>query len=148
MAAEISGSTSYPGRRNGSCEECAAEFVRTLARGLRWVSRHLGRRPDAISPDNWECRACSPDGIAARERCHLGSNYQLPDAVAASDCRRLSANLRNFSQSPDLQLVPARRSSRAAGDSSAAVWVAALGQNCIDVLICSLDFLLFFYILD
>ena len=83
-----------------------------------------------------------------RERCHLRSNYLWPDAVAPSDCRRLSANLRNFSQSMDLQLVPARRSSRAAGDSSAAVWVAALGQNCIDVLICSLDFLLFFYILD
>ena len=83
---------------------------------------------------------------AARERCHLGRNYQLPDAVAASDCRRLSANLRNFSQSLDLQLVPARRSSRAAGDSSAAVWVAALGQNCIDVLICSMDFLLLFQI--
>ena len=133
-------------RQNGTSEECAAEFVRTLARGLRWVSRHLGRRSDAISPDNWECRACSPDGIAARERDVTWAAITAePDAVAPSDCRRLSANLRNFSQSLDLQLVQARRSSRAAGDSSAAVWVAALGQDCIDVLICSLDFLLFFY---
>ena len=132
-----------------SCEECAAEFVRTLARGLRWVSRHLGRR--------LRCHLSRQLGVpgmfsrwhrSKRERCHLGGNYQLPDAVAPSDCRRLSANLRNFSQSTDLQLVPARRSSRAAGDSSAAVWVAALGQDCIDVLICSLDFLLFSYILD
>ena len=68
-------------------------------------------------------------------RC--GRGIRLPAAICES------AQL--FPISGSATCPAARRSSRAAGDSSAAVWVAALGQDCIDVLICSLDFLLFFY---
>ena len=89
--------------------------------------------------------------MASRQEREMSPGRQLPVArcgraigLPAAICE--SAQL--FPISGSATCPAARRSSRAAGDSSAAVWVAALGQDCIDVLICSLDFLLFFYILD